>query len=73
MCMCVCFATPGSMPLLAASLAPQPGTEPVLPALGAQSLNNWTAREVLYFTIFNSTFSRDKYYKYSQEKTICQI
>ena len=66
---CVCFATPGSMqkqaaplqqhatsgsmPLLVASLVPQPGTEPALPALGAQSLNNWTAREVLYFTIFN--------------------
>ena len=66
---CVCFATPGSMlkqaaplqqqatsgsmPPLVASLVPQPGTEPALPALGAQSLNNWTTGEVLYFTIFN--------------------
>ena len=25
---------------------PQPGIEPMLPALGAYSLNHWTAREV---------------------------
>ena len=33
-------------------LVPQPGTKPVSPALGEQSLNHWTAREVpqeLYF------------------------
>ena len=28
------------------SLVPQPGIEPVLPALEAQNLNHWTAREV---------------------------
>jgi len=26
-------------------LVPQPAIEPVLPALGSQSLNHWTARE----------------------------
>ena len=28
-------------------LVPQPGIEPVAPALGAQSLNHWATREVL--------------------------
>ena len=28
-------------------LVPQPGIEPSAPALGAQSPNHWTAREVL--------------------------
>ena len=28
-------------------LVPHPGIEPMPPALGAQSLNHWTAREVL--------------------------
>ena len=27
-------------------LAPRPGIKPMPPALGAQSLNHWTAREV---------------------------
>ena len=27
-------------------LVPQPGTEPALPELAAQSLNHWTTREV---------------------------
>ena len=27
-------------------LVPQPGTEPVLPALGTESLNHWTGRDV---------------------------
>ena len=30
---------------------PQPGTGPVAPALGVPSLNHWTARGVLAFTL----------------------
>ena len=32
-------------------LVPRPGTEPVPPAVEVQSLNHWTAREVLKSTI----------------------
>ena len=37
-------------------LVPRPGMEPALPALEAQSLNHWTAREVpvlLFFFFLN--------------------
>ena len=37
-------------------LVPQPGTERVLPALGAQSLNHWTTREASQLDIFFSHF-----------------
>ena len=30
-------------------LVPHPGIEPMTPAVKVQSLNHWTAREVLYF------------------------
>ena len=33
-------------------LVPQPGTEPVTPALEVWSLNHWTAREVPCFVFF---------------------
>ena len=32
-------------------LVPQPGIEPMLPALGAQSLNQWTTRGFPYVTL----------------------
>ena len=34
-------------------LAPRPGIEPMPPALGAQSLNHWTTREVPAFFFLN--------------------
>ena len=36
------------------TLVPWPGVEPVLPALGVQSLKHWTTREVLtlYYFMF---------------------
>ena len=37
-------------------LVPQPGTERVPPALGAQSLNHWTTREASQLDIFFSHF-----------------
>ena len=42
-CVCVCVAVPCSMRIL----VPQPGIDPVPPALEAQSLNHWTTGEVL--------------------------
>ena len=36
-------------------LLPQPGTEPMPPAVEAQGLNNWAAREVLIFCNFKSS------------------
>ena len=43
-------------------LVPQPGIEPMPPALGAQSLNHWTTREVaLNFCI------KEKYKQYTQD------
>ena len=38
-------------------LVPQPGNEPVSPALEAQSLNHWTAREVPHFLFLNCIFN----------------
>ena len=35
-------------------LVPQPEIKPVPPALGAQSLNHWTAREVPILVFFNT-------------------
>ena len=33
-------------------LVPHPGIEPVPPTLESQSLNHWTAREVLYAFLY---------------------
>ena len=42
-------------------LAPQPGTEPVLPAMEGEcgSLNHWTARESLRFLLKHGADSSD--------------
>ena len=37
-------------------LVPQPGIEPVLPALEVWSLNHWTAREVSKFNLFSQEY-----------------
>ena len=37
-------------------LAPQPGIKPGPPTVEAWSLNQWTAREVPYFIIFNECY-----------------
>ena len=42
-------------------LVPKPGTEPMSPALTAQSLNHWTTREVSLAVIFNGVFWMDKF------------
>ena len=39
-------------------LVPQPGIKPVSPALGAQSLNHWTAREVPVMAKFKKNMYR---------------
>ena len=42
-------------------LVPKPGTEPMSPALTAQSLDHWTTREVSLAVIFNGVFWMDKF------------
>jgi len=37
-------------------LVPQPGIEPLLPALEVWSLNHWTAREVPKFNLFSQGY-----------------
>lgn len=39
-------------------LVPRPGIEPVLPALGAWSLNHWTTRDIPLCTTFEQVNSR---------------
>ena len=39
-------------------LAPQPGIEPVPPALEARSLNHWTAREFPSVSLFSTVSGR---------------
>ena len=51
-----CFTTRGI-------LVPQPGIEPMPLALGAQSLNHWTAKEVLNKSKFKKLNINIFYYK----------
>ena len=37
---------------MACGIDPSPGTEPMFPAVDAQSLNHWTAREVSKLNFF---------------------
>ena len=56
-------------------LVPWPGIEPMPPALEAQSLNHWTAREVLPF-FFWSIFSEKSYYNaflFSKNKLYLEV
>ena len=47
----------------------QPGIEPMSPALGAQSLNHWTAREVPTLTVLYLIFKFLNYISLSYEST----
>ena len=38
------------------NLSPQPGTEPVPPAMEAHNFNHWTFKEVLTWPILTNTF-----------------
>ena len=45
----------GACCIVCGILVPQPGTEPTPPALETQTLNHWTAREVLSHLLFSSS------------------
>ena len=67
-CCCCCFRSHWSA---YSNLVPESGIEPVLPALGTQSLNHWTTQEVpLSIHSYSSVSQQQKVLVYSDESRI---